>query len=72
MKPHGKVLLVERVILIGSTPALLVLESDVTDVISSPVVIPRSPLLSAAKTIASKNAVLFLWASLACPAQTSG
>ncbi|GAC1357393.1 MAG: methyltransferase [Ktedonobacteraceae bacterium] len=29
MKPHGKVLLVERVILTGSTPELLVLESDV-------------------------------------------
>ena len=29
MKPQGKVLLVERVILSGSTPELLVLESDV-------------------------------------------
>lgn len=35
MQPHGKVLLVERVILSNSTPQLLVLESDVTMLVAT-------------------------------------
>ena len=35
IKPHGKVLLVERVILIDSTPQLLVLESDVNMLVAT-------------------------------------
>ena len=36
MQPRGKVLLVERVILTGSTPQLLVLESDVQMLVVAP------------------------------------